>query len=63
MGAVLTPEEFKAAMFEIWHSKRSRYYDCEPRHIDADSLMCEVLRQLGYGDGVDIFENMEKWYA
>lgn len=59
----LTPEDFKEQMEEIAHSGQARYYDCEPRHRDADMLMCNVLRSLGYGDGIDVFENMGKWYA
>ena len=37
--------------------------DKEGRHQDADRLMCIVLRKLGYGKGVEIFENADKWYA
>lgn len=29
----------------------------------ADKLMCDVLTQLGYGEGVEIFKNAPKWYA
>jgi hypothetical protein len=25
--------------------------------------MCDALRRLGYHNGIDIFENMYKWYA
>lgn len=32
-------------------------------HISMDYLMCTVLRELGYDEGVDIFMNTEKWYA
>ena len=32
------------------------------RHIEADALMCSVLTQLGYGEGVLNFLTMEKWY-
>ena len=32
-------------------------------HIEADRLMCEVLKELGYGDGVKLFEELHKWYA
>jgi hypothetical protein len=57
-GENMTPDEFKARMEEVL-----LVGSCEYRHEDADDLMCEVLRSLGYGDGVDIFEKMEKWYA
>lgn len=32
------------------------------KHIAADELMCEVLKSLGYQDGVRAFEHMDKWY-
>ena len=37
--------------------------DPEELHIKADNLMCTVLSELGYGEGVDIFNRMEIWYA
>lgn len=35
----------------------------EEAHIRADELLCETLRQLGYEKGVEVFENMGKWYS
>ncbi len=32
-------------------------------HKEADRLMCRVLEQLGYGEAVEIFRKVEKWYA
>ena len=32
-------------------------------HEDADDLMCEVLKSMGYDAGVKIFEGMNKYYA
>ena len=32
-------------------------------HEKADELMCELLRELGYGEAVEIFEKMKKWYS
>ena len=63
---VLTPAEFAIAMRKIENGEAyddDRMYDCEDQHIDADRLMCNVLRSLGYGDGIDIFDSMYKWYA
>jgi len=37
--------------------------DPEAGHSNADKLMCEVLSELGYKEGVDIFNNMLKWYS
>lgn len=38
--------------------------DVENAHYEMDNLMCLKLRQLGYGDAVDVFEQAKKkWYA
>lgn len=54
----MTPEEFKTAMEE--HAKSG---DTECMHADMDKLMCKVLTDLGYGDGVEVFKKEPKWYA
>ena len=56
----MTPEEFKERMKKI--CKDDDYND-EELHIFADDLMCKLLRSLGYGDGVEIFEAAPKWYS
>lgn len=56
----MTPEKFADKMNAIFNEY---FNDEERRHIAMDNLMCEVLRELGYGDGIDIFENADKWYA
>ena len=33
-----------------------------PVHIEMDELLCKVLKSLGYGEGIKIFENTNKWY-
>jgi hypothetical protein len=37
--------------------------DPEAAHSQADMILCELLRSLGYGDVVDAWDDMEKWYA
>ena len=54
----MAPNEFKDMMEEI-----SKSDDTELRHMDADDLMCEALKELGYSEGIEIFEAMYKWYA
>lgn len=56
---MLTPEEFAEEMAKYNIPGGDREAD----HGHADDLLCKVLQQLGYGDGVKIFENMDKWYA
>ncbi|MCC9600305.1 hypothetical protein LOC67_07005 [Stieleria sp. JC731] len=55
---VITPEVFLARMTEI----ANRPMDSEDQHGDADVLMMETLRSLGYDEGIDAFENMDRWY-
>lgn len=56
----MTREEI-IAQLEGW--TRPEGGDCEIAHIEADALLCELLRQLGYGDVVEAWEKVEKWYA
>lgn len=37
--------------------------DVESAHANADDLMVELLRSLGFGSGCDVYDNMTKWYA
>lgn len=55
---MLTPEEFCDAMKAI-----AERQDLEECHIAADDLMTSLLAQLGYGKGVDIFDDMPKYYV
>ena len=56
----MSPEEFKQKMLEF---EADNYKDIEEIHSKMDDLMCEVLSMLGYGDGVEVFQNTEKWYG
>lgn len=37
--------------------------DTEESHRRADQALCALLRDLGYGEAVDVFENSNRWYA
>ena len=54
---IMTPGEFKKKMDYIGD------FDPEGCHVKADILMCDLLRSLGYKDGIEIFENHMRWYA
>ena len=56
----MTPDEFREMMKAISEAYST---DEECGHIYADGLMCTVLEELGYSEGVKIFEEMHKWYA
>lgn len=55
-------KEFSAKGFANEMRRIARINDELMGHIQADELMCELLRELGYGEGVEIFEQMDKWY-
>ena len=56
----MSPAEFSEKM---WRIKIRRDSTPEYDHIDADELMCELLENLGYREGVRYFKEMEKWYS
>lgn len=56
-------KEFSAKGFANEMRRIDRDNDTEMAHILADELMCKLLRELGYDEGVDIFEQMDKWYS
>jgi hypothetical protein len=37
--------------------------DLEAEHYEADKVLCELLTSLGYGDVVQVWEQIDKWYA
>jgi len=56
---IMTPEEF-AEYMQYLHDLNS---DQEQTHIRMDALMCELLRNLGYEKGIEIFDKTSKWYS
>lgn len=38
-------------------------YDKEEAHIRADNILCEVLEKIGFHDVVNVFHEIDKWYA
>jgi len=56
----MTSEEFAIAMREIYPEDGD--YDTETAHGDADALMEDVLIDLGYREGIEIFQDADKFY-
>ena len=54
----VTPAEFRKQM--DWLAQPG---DPESSHGMMDDLMCKVLTEHGYGEGVEIFNAADKWYA
>ena len=66
MNEPMTSKEFQRAMENIYSEDREKggaFTDSVTAHIEADSLMTSLLRTLGYGEGIDIFERADKWYT
>ena len=55
---LINSTQFKAEMEFI-----ERLPEQEERHHYAEALMAKVLSQLGYQDGVDVFERMDSNHA
>ena len=39
------------------------YGDEEVDHVRADGVLCDLLASLGYGDVVEEFDSVDKWYS
>jgi len=52
------PSEFATVMNILSDSG-----DTEGVHIGIDEAMCALLRSLGYDDGVDVWDDTDKWFA
>ena len=37
--------------------------DQELAHINADGLLCEILREIGLSEVAEEFERFNKWYS
>ena len=57
-GTPLTPAQFAQEMTRI-----ASMCDKEDRHGKADDLMAKLLTSLGYGKGITVYIDMDKWYA
>lgn len=61
-------EDLKNMSAEEFYEKMSRLKnecgeDYELFHVKADDLMCELLKEIGYSKGVEVFENADVWYS
>ena len=37
--------------------------DYEVAHAEADDVLCDLLREMGFNELVDSYEQVGKWYA
>lgn len=59
----MTPRKFADKMADIYEKFINKEDDEELAHGSMDDLMCQLLIDLGYEDGIYIFNNTPKWYA
>lgn len=57
----MSPDVFANRMLVIRQELGSR--DEEWCHSKMDNLLCELLIELGYEEGIKIYQAQEKWYA
>ena len=57
---MITPKEFAEMMNEV---KTNYKDDKETCHAKMDDILCMVLIDLGYEDGVMTFLRTSKWYS
>ena len=43
--------------------RSGEFHDQEAEHMEADAILCILLRELGYPEVSDAFEKIDKWYA
>lgn len=48
---------------EMQRIKDAYYDDPELSHYYMDACICGLLRALGYGKGIDIFDSTYRWYS
>lgn len=56
--AKMTPEEALVALQPL-----ADVGDAEIAHVQADDILCALLRFLGYDDVVEAWQKVDKWYA
>ena len=57
---MVTPYEFKK---KVMRKIKRHSGDTEYVHIELDIYLWEVMRSIGYGDGVDLIESQTLWYS
>lgn len=63
---MITPKEFEERMLaieEAYGTYPQDYGHEEDFHLEADALMKNTLRELGYEEGIRIFDRNNKWYS
>lgn len=60
-------KEINLKIEDILKRNKNADYKCgyyiEDVHLEADKLLCKVLKDEGYDELVEWFESLEKWYS
>lgn len=61
----MTPEEAKEYMQSLVdeYLDENEDFDEEETHRQADYCLCELLKSLGQGEIVELYDSLPKWYA
>ena len=60
----MNPQVFYEKMKRLSNELNREFgMDEEDVHCAMDKLMCEILVEFGYEDGVKVFQETDKWYA
>ncbi len=63
MGKTRLEQEVIDKLEEIIDRQTAHNSDKEADHSEADDILCDLLKRLGYGDVVAAWEKVPKWYA
>lgn len=58
----MSPEEARRELENIINIQNYEH-DTEQHHMDADDTLCELLSYLGYDDIVNLYQQVDKWFA
>ena len=58
LGDLKDPERFAALIEHVWNEGGTEY-----GHEDADDLMMNLLREMGYSKAVDFIKEQTRWFA
>ena len=62
-GIVVTQDMINSFTAEMQEAYRKYGDDEEIVHSMMDGIMCETLDRLGFTEGMEIFNEAQKWYA
>lgn len=59
----MTRAKAKEKCLEALKEAKEQHDDPEAAHSIADNALTQLLRDIGWGDVADEFDEIEKWYA